>query len=91
MDMQLIMERLGRIETLLDQLLSGTTPKQHFSTADVASLLNKSEFTVREWCRLGRVIAAKKQSGRGLSSEWVITREELDRLSSDGLLPIRTG
>jgi hypothetical protein len=49
----------------------------------------KAEITVREWCRLGRVHAEKKGSGRGRYQSWVISHEELLRIQKEGLLPIR--
>ena len=79
-------ERLDRIETLLQSLLQERTIKDWYSTAEVAKLLGKAEFTVREWCRLGRVKAEKKESGRGLAGEWIISHEELTRIRNEGLL-----
>ena len=79
-------ERLDRIETLLQSLLQERTIKEWYSTAEVAKLLGKAEFTVREWCRLGRVNAEKKESGRGLAGEWIISHEELTRIRNEGLL-----
>jgi len=79
-------ERLERIETLLQSLIQERTIKEWYSTAEVAKLLGKAEFTVREWCRLGRVNAEKKESGRGLAGEWIISHEELTRIRNEGLL-----
>jgi hypothetical protein len=61
--------------------------KEWYSTAEVAKLLDKAEFTVREWCRLGRVKAQKKKCGRGIASEWMISHAELTRVRNEGLLP----
>ena len=79
-------ERLERIETLLQSLLKERTIKEWYTTAEVAKLLSKAEFTVREWCRLGRVRAQKKKCGRGVASEWIISHEELVRVQNQGLL-----
>jgi hypothetical protein len=38
-------------------------------------------------CRLGRVRAEKKKSGRGPASEWLISHAELTRVRNEGLLP----
>jgi hypothetical protein len=54
----------------------------------VAPLLGKAEYTVREWCRQGRVRAAKKSYARGAHAEWLIDHEELQRIRNEGLLPI---
>ena len=80
-------ERLNRIEQILLALVEQRTLKEWYTTADVAKLLDKAEFTVREWCRLGRVHAEKKKCGRGISSEWIISHAELTRIRNQGLLP----
>ena len=80
-------ERLERIETLLQALLQERTIKEWYSTSEVAHLLGKAEFTVREWCRLRRVRAQKKKCGRGVASEWIVNHEELTRIRNHGLLP----
>jgi hypothetical protein len=79
--------KMLRIELLLDELLAQYVTKDFYSTAEVAKALCKAEFTVREWCRLGRIYAEKRSCGRGLSQEWIISREELARIRSHGLLP----
>ena len=79
--------RLSRIEQTLDLLVQQRAIKEWYSTGEVAKLLDKAEFTVREWCRLGRVKAEKKKSGRGVASEWIISHEELTRVRNEGLLP----
>jgi predicted site-specific integrase-resolvase len=53
----------------------------------VADILGKARFTVREWCRHGRVRCRKKNNGRGRHPEWVIPHEELLRIQREGLLP----
>ena len=82
-------ERLTRIEKLLSELVSRQATKDYYSTTEVAALLKKAEFTVREWCRLGRVNAEKRPCGRGVSKEWMISCEELQRIMNEGLLPLR--
>ena len=79
--------RLAKIEALLASLVEQRTIKEWYSIAEVAVILGKAEFTVREWCRLGRVHAQKKKSGRGVASEWIVSHEELTRVSNEGLLP----
>ena len=84
-----ITRRLERIESLLEELISHPKSKEFYSTAEVAELLDRAEWTVREWCRLGRVHAEKRQCGRGPAGEWMISHEELERIRSEGLLPTR--
>ena len=83
-----IADRLDRIEKTLQQLVTQRTVKEWYSTAEVAEILGKAEFTVREWCRLGRVWASKRDCGRGNSKEWIISHEELERIRNEGLLPL---
>src|SRR4051812_9160776 len=52
-------ERMAKIEVALTGLIEQRTIKEWYSTAEVARILAKAEFTVREWCRLGRVNAKK--------------------------------
>jgi hypothetical protein len=79
--------RLDRIEQMLQSLVEQRTLKEWYTTAEVAKVLGKAEFTVREWCRLGRVNAEKKKCGRGVASEWIISHAELTRVRNKGLLP----
>ena len=87
-DFAQLLDRLGRIEDTLDQLLQRNTVKDYYTTAEVATLLGKAEFTVREWCRLCRVYAEKRQTGRGRAKEWIISHQELTRIRNEGLLPM---
>ena len=82
-----LLSRLTKIETLLASLVEQRTIKEWYSTAEVATILGKAEFTVREWCRLGRVHAEKKKSGRGVASKWIVSHAELTRIRNEGLRP----
>jgi hypothetical protein len=93
-DINLVLEKLARIETSLEHLLQEkrTTPvvdKEWYSTHEVAEILQKAAWTVRQWCRMKRVHAQKRQCGRGPASEWMISQDELQRIRNEGLLPIR--
>ncbi len=63
--------------------------KAWYSTDEFAQLVGKAEFTVREWCRHGRIKAEKRMSGRGADPAWVISHQELLRYQKEGLLPLR--
>jgi hypothetical protein len=82
-------ERLERMEHMLVVLVERQTVKDWYSVEEVARLLGKAEFTVREWCRLGRLHAEKKDSGRGAHASWVISHAELLRYQRVGLLPLQ--
>jgi len=83
-------ERLERIEGFLAALVEKQTAKDWYTTDDVAKIIGKSDYTVREWCRLGRVNAAKRGSGRGKYQSWVVSHVELLRYQREGLLPLLT-
>lgn len=82
-----LIRRPDRIESTLAQLLLQRIVKEWYSTAEVAEILERAEYTVREWCRQGRIRAKKKPCGRGKGGEWLVSRTELTRLKNEGLLP----
>lgn len=82
-----VLHRLGLIEEGLGVLVSQQPAKEWYTTAEAAELLERAEWTVREWCRLGRVNANKRLCGRGVSQEWIISHHELMRFRNEGLLP----
>lgn len=87
LESRLVADRLDRIEESLRMLINERVAKSYYSTADVATILGKAEFTIREWCRKRRCVAIKRPCGRGNSKEWMISHEELQRIQSEGLLP----
>ena len=88
-DITTLAERLDRIEAAVSAIAEHQTIRAWYATDEFARLVGKAEFTVREWCRLGRVHAEKKGSGRGKFPAWAIAHDELLRYQRDGLLPIR--
>lgn len=82
-------ERLEKIETMLIVLVERQKVKEHYTVEEFAELVRRECYTVREWCRLGRIRAAKKQSGRGKYPLWVIPHAEVLRYEKSGLLPIQ--
>lgn len=83
-----LMQRLTHLEELLTSLLDRGATKDLYTTAEAAKILGRSEFTVREWCRHGRVNAVKRECGRGRSREWAISADEMARIQNEGLLPV---
>lgn len=77
-------EQVSKIEQRIDEQV---IRKEWYSIAEVALQLGKAEFTVREWCRHGRVSAHKRECGRGGKREWIISQDELERIRNKGLLP----
>lgn len=88
MNLQDLKERLERIEKLLFEIQQERQVKDWYSTAEVAKKVGRAEFTVREWCRNGRVRAEKEKYGRGRALEWRISHEELQRILNHGPLPL---
>ena len=78
-------ERLTRIEAMLAVLVEGQQVRQWYSVEQFARIVGRSAFTCREWCRRGRILAEKKNSGRGAHSSWAISHDELLRYQREGL------
>jgi predicted site-specific integrase-resolvase len=81
-------EKLDHIVSMLAVIAERQQLKEWYATDEVAALVGKAEFTVRSWCRLGRIRARKKDSGRGAHTAWAISHEELQRYRREGLLPV---
>jgi len=82
-------ERLEKIEAMLVVLVERQQVREWYTTQQVAQLLGKAEFTVREWCRNGRIKAERKGSGRGAYFSYAIHHGELLRFQREGLLPLK--
>jgi excisionase family DNA binding protein len=85
MDQTLILDRLQRIEDAIGRLLHQKARKEWYTTAEVAEIVGKSDYTVREYCRKGQIKAEKAPNGRG----WLVSHGELERLRNLGPLPER--
>jgi len=80
-----VVERLSRIEAVLQTLVREKAVKDWYSTSEVAVIVGKAEYTVREWCRRKRLVASKKAYTRGAHPEWLIGHAELLRFRNEGL------
>jgi hypothetical protein len=60
-----VLQKLERIQAAITELLRQRTVKDFYEIEEFAALVGKAPFTSREWARLGRIHAAKKNNGRG--------------------------
>ena len=79
-------ERLLKIEAMLVALVERQPVQDWYSVEQFARLVGRSELTVREWCRLGRIRARKKESGRGKHAAWAISHDQWLHYQREGLL-----
>src|ERR1700722_14434216 len=88
-----VVARLDRIDQkvgqLIDLITKQKTIKDYYTNDEVEAITNKAEFTVREYCRLGRIKGQKRDCGRGSHPAWSVSHQELVRFQNDGLLPLR--
>jgi hypothetical protein len=82
-------ERLERIESMLCALMERQQQRDWYSTDQFARVVGLAEFTIREHCRLGRLKAEKRRSGRGAHCSWAISHDELLRFQREGLITRR--
>lgn len=76
------------LEKALMSLASpGTFDRESYSTDEAAQLLDRSRYTIREACRLGRIKATRAKDRRGGVGEWRISRDEIRRLLDHGFPP----
>jgi hypothetical protein len=91
-----LLERLRALEASLTTIESTVAakesaqaplPREYYSVPEFATEVKRGEYTVREWCRMGRIHAEKCDSGRGDAKGWKIPASELQRFLDHGLLP----
>lgn len=87
-DETIILKELQEVKAMLAVLVERQTVKDFYEIEEFARVVGKAEFTVREWCRLGRIRAEKKLSGRGAHARWAVPHVELQRYQKEGLLPL---
>jgi hypothetical protein len=77
------------LDVVRELVASKVVVKEWYTTNEVAHILTRRPYTVREWCRLGRVNATRTHAGRGEVEEWRISHLELQRIQNEGLLPLK--
>lgn len=82
-------ERLPATQTDLSGMTQQRLVKDYYSTEEVARIVGKDPYTVREWCRYGRLRGEKRKCGRGNSKEWAVSHAEVLRYQNEGLRPLR--
>jgi hypothetical protein len=81
--------QLANIQAILTQLVERQQVREWYTVEEFARMVGRSEFTCREYCRLGRIKAEKRMSGRGAYASWVISHAEAQRYQREGLLPLK--
>ena len=79
-------ERLEELRSMVLLLVERQQVREWYTTEEFGRAVGKAEFTIREYCRLARLRAEKRQSGRGKYPQWVLSHEELQRYRREGLL-----
>jgi hypothetical protein len=67
-------------------LASPKEVRECYTVEEVAALVSKTPYTVREWCRHGRINASKRSERRGGFELWSISAAEVARYKDEGLL-----
>jgi hypothetical protein len=83
-----ILKELQELKAMLVVLVERQQVKEWYSVEEFARIVGRAEFTCREWCRLGRIRAEKRLSGRGAYPSWVISHAEMLRYQREGLVPL---
>jgi hypothetical protein len=79
-----LLSLIERIDSRLSKLEGAERPKDWYSPDEVATLLRRKPYTVREWARKGRIVSQKDE----YSGKRMIPANEVERLRSGGhLLP----
>jgi hypothetical protein len=82
----------GMLALVLERLERPAEPahqaRKSYTIPEAAKLINRSQQSLRLWCRYGRVNASKRFQRRGGSEIWSIAAEEIERYRNEGLLPL---
>ena len=78
-----VMPLLAEIRCLL---AAPQAAREWYSVEEAAKLLGKSAYTVREYCREGRINARKRSERRGGAELWNVSAAEITRIKDEGFL-----
>jgi hypothetical protein len=86
-----LMAHLTALNTKMDQIFDKLTgPREDrscYTVEETAEKIGRRPYTVREWCRSGRINATKRVERRGGAELWSVSAAELTRYRNEGLFP----
>ncbi len=80
-------EMRSMLHIIMEKLDRPATTRAFYTVEEAARLLSRTPYTVREWCRQGRINAVKRTERRGGATLWSIAAAEIERFKNEGLLP----
>ena len=88
-DFQAQLKKIESTDLEIEEMMKGRVrQKDSYTVYEVAELLGKVKFTVREYCRRNRIFAAMRARGRIVTKEWIVSADEVERIGDEGLLPL---
>ena len=76
-----------RLDEIFGLLAGPREDRECYTVEEAAEKIGRKPYTVREWCRAGRINATKRVERRGGAELWSIPAAELTRYRNEGLLP----
>ena len=70
-----------------DSTFTSGRQREWYSPEELAAMVGRAAYTVRKWCREGRLRARKRACGRGRHLAWEIHAGELWHYCEHGLRP----
>jgi hypothetical protein len=78
----------SKLDRIFELLASPKETRACYTVEEVAKMICKSDFTVRQWCNQGRINAKKGEERRGGATRWRISSAEIHRYKEEGLMPM---